>query len=852
MKSFRDILDQKLSDEEENRFLTKIISEIEALENNPFDNFNATVVNSKQNESIYVAYDILNEERSFVIKSQPSEDITIDEPSTTEKNININDYRLEPKGFCNHEERLIVPNSSFISTCTLCNGDGVNDCYSCSASGKCSKCIGSGEVRCRCGNGNCSNCAGRGELTCTGPRCSMGRCTECSGTGRRTEAGKSESCRRCIGSGRCNSCNGKGVKKCNDCTGSGKHSECRGSGKNPCKSCAGKGRCKQCFGKGKITCSKCEGKKYLLNDLEIVSSFSHLNDSISLIRDEINPNREIKLDEIFVQQNLYNENSSKSFSKDELDSFSEIEEIIDFVKNRYESCDSELKILERIQFYKIPVITINFVFENKEYVSYFVGSNEEHFIKTSPILDYSAKVEETISNLIQETNYSEAIRLLDEQQIRYSSVGDIEKSNSCKSSIESLRIKVQKDLVRGGLIAQFGNALLDIFVLYYLIFNCLTPTKKDINSLFIVTTVSFLLVRFGYYIKYLAPITILKNNNPIEVNKILNGDERASYYFVDQNGLKWLRIIGTFGLFVTFFSSYGKNTVEPYVSFIFIFSVAFTLSIFTTIFLDLNYNRKISNEIENLSNSRSRLARAFLKSTFIGVLSTTMILFLGSFLINPDVDFNAISASTGLQNVSLILFIIVSSVLVLLLLTRKSSNNQKRKIRVIFKYFLISSVAIGLGYFIVKFFVNKNINNELNRIESKVSKPLPKKNIEQEIDNVNEVSEEKNEIEIYFQDLLGDYSGKFGNNKIVIHIEEIDSIDYYASGWNLVGSNKRSISGTLSKTNNYFIFSLNEPGDDKYDGVFEFKIYMNSINSLEGTWNSNDGKLSRDFILTRL
>ena len=35
MKSFRDILDQKLSDEEENRFLTKIISEIEALENNP-------------------------------------------------------------------------------------------------------------------------------------------------------------------------------------------------------------------------------------------------------------------------------------------------------------------------------------------------------------------------------------------------------------------------------------------------------------------------------------------------------------------------------------------------------------------------------------------------------------------------------------------------------------------------------------------------------------------------------------------------------------------------------------------------------------------------------------------------
>lgn len=35
---------------------------------------------------------------------------------------------------------------------------------------------------------------------------------------------------------------------------------------------------------------------------------------------------------------------------------------------------------------------------------------------------------------------------------------------------------------------------------------------------------------------------------------------------------------------------------------------------------------------------------------------------------------------------------------------------------------------------------------------------------------------------------------------------------------------------------------INDCGDDQYDGVFESTIYK----------NSNDGTLSRDFILTRL
>jgi hypothetical protein len=110
----------------------------------------------------------------------------------------------------------------------------------------------------------------------------------------------------------------------------------------------------------------------------------------------------------------------------------------------------------------------------------------------------------------------------------------------------------------------------------------------------------------------------------------------------------------------------------------------------------------------------------------------------------------------------------------------------------------------------------------------------------------------KKKIEQNTPNLVGTYSGIFGDNEIILKIDDINQETLEVSGFNEVSGNARPLKGTVQVMENMYYFVLNEPGDDKYDGVFEFKIYMNSINSLEGTWNSNDGKLSRDFILTRL
>ena len=76
--------------------------------------------------------------------------------------------------------------------------------------------------------------------------------------------------------------------------------------------------------------------------------------------------------------------------------------------------------------------------------------------------------------------------------------------------------------------------------------------------------------------------------------------------------------------------------------------------------------------------------------------------------------------------------------------------------------------------------------------------------------------------------------------------------DVTVVGKNTVSGNSRPLKGTIEILDNVCYFVLNEPGDNQFDGVFEFKIYKNSNNSLEGTWRSNDGTLTRDYRLYRL
>ncbi len=88
------------------------------------------------------------------------------------------------------------------------------------------------------------------------------------------------------------------------------------------------------------------------------------------------------------------------------------------------------------------------------------------------------------------------------------------------------------------------------------------------------------------------------------------------------------------------------------------------------------------------------------------------------------------------------------------------------------------------------------------------------------------------------QDICGSYVGVFGedplDNKIRLLISKVE--DNTIEGRTIVGGNDRPFSGSIKKENNLFLITASEPGDDKYDGAFEFQIDENKPEELTGTW----------------
>jgi len=96
-----------------------------------------------------------------------------------------------------------------------------------------------------------------------------------------------------------------------------------------------------------------------------------------------------------------------------------------------------------------------------------------------------------------------------------------------------------------------------------------------------------------------------------------------------------------------------------------------------------------------------------------------------------------------------------------------------------------------------------------------------------------------------YSNFIGEWKGSFGNDKISIVIEKIDSSNGMVVGYNIVKNNKRTLYGTLKGENE---FELNEPGDDKWDGKFKFSI---SNGTATGAWASNNGKSTKNFSLVK-
>lgn len=81
--------------------------------------------------------------------------------------------------------------------------------------------------------------------------------------------------------------------------------------------------------------------------------------------------------------------------------------------------------------------------------------------------------------------------------------------------------------------------------------------------------------------------------------------------------------------------------------------------------------------------------------------------------------------------------------------------------------------------------------------------------------------------------------GSYSENKLSLVIKSIDKDKVI--GRSVVVGNDRPLQGTLTDSGNKIIFVLDEPGDQKYDGRFEFELRNDT---LVGTWKSYNQEIN--------
>ena len=96
-----------------------------------------------------------------------------------------------------------------------------------------------------------------------------------------------------------------------------------------------------------------------------------------------------------------------------------------------------------------------------------------------------------------------------------------------------------------------------------------------------------------------------------------------------------------------------------------------------------------------------------------------------------------------------------------------------------------------------------------------------------------------NETNDDFINMLGSYTGDFGDTKITVLLTTIskDSV----KGSSIVAGNDRPFEGTVAtNSTGGMVLTAKEPGSDKHDGTFTFNINSSNKSVLAGTWQPYD------------
>lgn len=98
----------------------------------------------------------------------------------------------------------------------------------------------------------------------------------------------------------------------------------------------------------------------------------------------------------------------------------------------------------------------------------------------------------------------------------------------------------------------------------------------------------------------------------------------------------------------------------------------------------------------------------------------------------------------------------------------------------------------------------------------------------------------------FFNNLTGEYSGKFGANSIMLNIRYVG--ERCVVGYNTVKDLRRNVYGHFEETDSGYTIYLKEPGDHEYDGEFQIFISNKVKDRITGIWKPyNTSKLNTKY-----
>jgi len=206
-------------------------------------------------------------------------------------------------------------------------------------------------------------------------------------------------CDQCGGSGKCAVCDSRGYNRCGACDGSGKKevrdgkyangkvkykkvacSKCHGSMRISCSSCNGSKKCCRCEGGGKVTCKKCNGTGLYQTYSSVHTSYEPKTRNMTYTAaSEISHVLHATKNNIAFDDDLIEWKSSDQILFDKRNDAIKANKYIGVFLDNFVA-DAELEKNQRLgrvhtTFENVPVITIEYFFEDKEYTIYIVGGD---------------------------------------------------------------------------------------------------------------------------------------------------------------------------------------------------------------------------------------------------------------------------------------------------------------------------------------------------------------------------------------------------------------------------------------------------------------------------------------------